>query len=123
MNKQKNNAVSIGVAFRPVTRAKLNLIAAGMDRPVGWIVRQAVSSYLELGPDMDDYRARFPRLAANLDKEIQDAGGDVDEIYGLEQADPSNGEVSPGIQIVKSSSPVVQPSNQPASPAITEERV
>lgn len=35
--KSKLNAVSIGVAFSAVTRAKLNLVAAGLDRPVGWI--------------------------------------------------------------------------------------
>ncbi|MGB6496356.1 MAG: hypothetical protein WBF09_05120 [Candidatus Acidiferrum sp.] len=121
-SKSKNNAVSIGVAFRPVTRAKLDLIAAGLDRPVGWVIRDAVSAYLQMPSDnidMDNFRARFPRRAAALDQAMEDAGGDVDEIYGIEEpVYPSSALASPAIQLVSQSSQPTEPSNQPESPAI-----
>jgi hypothetical protein len=122
-SKSKNNAVSIGVAFRPITRAKLDLIAAGMDRPVGWVVRDAVSSYLELGHEMEEYRARFPRLAAALDQAIADAGGDQDEIYGSEMPEPSSALASPAIHLVRPSSQVAAPSSQPELPMIQDDSI
>lgn len=109
-SKSKNNAVSIGVAFRPVTRCKLDLIAKGLDRPLGWVIRDAVASYFE-NVDMEDYRARFPRLAVALDQAIVAAGGDADEIFGLEQPASSIEDLSPAIQRVS-------PSSQPVSSAI-----
>jgi hypothetical protein len=80
--KSKLNAASIGVAFSAVTRAKLNLIAAGLDRPVGWVIRDAVGLYLGGYAELNEYRKRFPNLATALDAAIKEAGGDMDEIYG-----------------------------------------
>ena len=48
--KKRNCVISTGVAFRPITRAKLELVAAGLDRSVGWVVRDAVDYYLQTRP-------------------------------------------------------------------------
>jgi hypothetical protein len=73
-----------GVNFNTVTRAKLDLIGAGLDRPIGWVVRDAVGAYLTAfdRDEFNGYRKRFPKLAAALDQAIKDAGGDNDEVYG-----------------------------------------
>ena len=40
-------ARAIGINFPEAMKAKLVLLAQGDDRPVGWLVRQAVAQYLE----------------------------------------------------------------------------
>lgn len=82
--KRTEEVKGTGVNFNIVTRAKLDLIAAGLDRPIGWVVRDAVGAYLT-GFDIDefnDYRKRFSKLATALDEAIKQSGGDNDEIYG-----------------------------------------
>lgn len=83
--KRTEEIKGVGINFNTVTRAKLDLIAAGLDRPLGWIVRDAVGSYLsgiEHTEEFKEYRRRFPKLATALDNAIQAAGGDNDEVYG-----------------------------------------
>jgi hypothetical protein len=82
--KRTEEVKGTGVNFNTVTRAKLDLIGAGLDRPIGWVVRDAVGAYLTAfdRDDFNDYRRRFPKLALALDDAIKASGGDVDEIYG-----------------------------------------
>ncbi len=83
--KGRKDTTAIGINFTAVTRAKLNLIAAGLDRPIGWVVRDFVGAGLngvEFQDEFKDYCKRFPKLAAALDQAIKDAGGDFDEMYG-----------------------------------------
>jgi hypothetical protein len=80
---QQSSGPSLGVQFSAVTRAKLNLLAAGLDRPVGWVIREAVASYLVTNVyELQRYRARFPKLADALDQAIHATGGDFDETDG-----------------------------------------
>jgi hypothetical protein len=82
--KRTEEVKGTGVNFNTITRAKLDLIGAGLDRPIGWVVRDAVGAYLTAfdRDDFNDYRRRFPKLAAALDQAIKASGGDNDEIYG-----------------------------------------
>jgi hypothetical protein len=82
--KRSEQVKGTGVNFNTVTRAKLDLIGAGLDRPIGWVVRDAVGGYLTAFDrgEFNDYRRRFPKLAAALDQAIKASGGDNDEIYG-----------------------------------------
>jgi hypothetical protein len=79
--------VGTGVNFNTVTRAKLDLIGAGLDRPIGWVVRDAVGAYLTQfdRDEFNAFRKRFPKLAIALDEAIKASGGDNDEIYGLDE--------------------------------------
>jgi hypothetical protein len=95
--KRTEEVKGTGVNFNTVTRAKLDLIGAGLDRPIGWVVRDAVGAYLsgvEHTDDFKDYRRRFPKLAAALDAAIKAAGGDNDEVYGPVD-DPKSGSEGP----------------------------
>jgi hypothetical protein len=82
--KRTEEVKGTGVNFNMVTRAKLDLIGAGLDRPIGWVVRDAVGAYLTAYDiaEFNDYRRRFPKLAAALDEAIKASGGDNDEVYG-----------------------------------------
>jgi hypothetical protein len=82
--KRTEEVKGTGVNFNTVTRAKLDLIGAGLDRPIGWVVRDAVGAYLTAfdRDEFNNYRRRFPKLAAALDEALQASGGDNDEIYG-----------------------------------------
>ena len=82
--KRTEEVKGTGVNFNVVTRAKLDLIGAGLDRPIGWVVRDAVGAYLTAYDiaEFNDYRRRFPKLAAALDEALKASGGDNDEIYG-----------------------------------------
>jgi hypothetical protein len=116
--KSKHNATSLGVAFSTVTRAKLDLLAASLDRPIGWVVRDAVGSYLA-GNAFAEERARFPQLAKALDAAIVANGGDMDEIYGLnEPAAPAIDQITSGLQVVAPAMKHVSPTIEPMSPAI-----
>jgi hypothetical protein len=82
--KRTEEVKGTGVNFNTVTRAKLDLIGAGLDRTIGWVVRDAVGAYLTAfdTAEFANYRKRFPKLAAALDEAVKASGGDNDEIYG-----------------------------------------
>lgn len=82
--KRSEQVEGLGVNLNTAARAKLDLIAAGLDRPIGWVAREAVASYLaQFDPqEFKEFRRRFPKLAAALDEAIKASGGDNDEIYG-----------------------------------------
>jgi hypothetical protein len=82
--KRTEEVKGTGVNFNTVTRAKLDLIGAGLDRPIGWVVRDAVGAYL-MAFDRDKFnifRHRFPKLSAALDEALKASGGDNDEVFG-----------------------------------------
>ncbi len=118
--KKRNCVISTGVAFRPITRAKLELVAAGLDRSVGWVVRDAVDYYLQTQAEPDQYREDFPALAAKLDAEIKAAGGNVDEIYGAELLQAVD---VPGIQVVSPGKSLVSPAKVPEQSGKAHEQV
>jgi hypothetical protein len=77
--KKEFSGKGTGVNFSALTRAKLDLIAAGQDRPLGWVIRHAVGIYVaayERSADFQQYRQRFPELAKAMDAAMYETGSD-----------------------------------------------
>ena len=87
--KASDKVFTLGISLRPITRAKLDLVAAGLDRSVSWVVRDAIDYYLQTQADPDQYRDECPEEAARLDREIAAARGNIDEIFGVVIGSPA----------------------------------
>ena len=65
----KSRMKPIGINLKQVTRVQLELVAAGMDRTIGWLVREAVEEFLddeEAFGRIAEYAVKYPKLAAQL---------------------------------------------------------
>ncbi len=87
--KASDKVFTLGISLRPITRAKLDLVAAGLDRSVSWVVRDAIDYYLQTQAEADQYRDECPEEAARLDREIAAARGNIDEIFGVVIGSPA----------------------------------